>query len=218
VRSRDVAPPEQWTMSTAAVAAAAPAIYRLSIERFRGVVSLVWQPTRGVNLILGGGDVGKTTILDAIGLLLSPVNTSNVSDTDYYERKIEAGFVIEAVMSLPPGSGISNQLKASWPWEWTGDDLTIPRMEDDGGQTGEPVYRLRVRGTEDLELSHEIVQPDASVDPFPVGLRRSIGLVRLGGDDRNDRDLRLVQGSALDRLLSDRGFARDWRASSPRAM
>jgi putative ATP-dependent endonuclease of OLD family len=27
--------------------------------------------------------------------------------------------------------------------------------------------------------------------------------VRLGGDDRNDRDLRLVQGSALDRLLSD---------------
>jgi putative ATP-dependent endonuclease of OLD family len=159
-----------------------------------------------VNLILGGGDVGKTTILDAIGLLLSPVNTSNVSDTDYYDRKIEAGFVIEAVISLPPGSGISDQLKASWPWEWTGDDLTIPRMEDDGQQTGEPVYRLRVRGTEDLELSYEIVQPDASVDAFPVGLRRSIGLVRLGGDDRNDRDLRLVQGSALDRPLSDKGL------------
>jgi putative ATP-dependent endonuclease of OLD family len=37
-------------------------------------------------------------------------------------------------------------------------------------------------------------------------LRRSIGLVRLGGDDRSDRDLRLVQGSALDRLLSDRAL------------
>ena len=39
-----------------------------------------------------------------------------------------------------------------------------------------------------------------------MGLRRSIGLVRLSGDDRNDRDLRLVQGSALDRLLSDKAL------------
>ena len=31
-------------------------------------------------------------------------------------------------------------------------------------------------------------------------------MVRLSGDDRNDRDLRLVQGSALDRLLSDKGL------------
>jgi putative ATP-dependent endonuclease of the OLD family len=63
-----------------------------------------------------------------------------------------------------------------------------------------------VRGTEDLELAYEIMQPDGSTDFFPVALRRSIGLVRLSGDDRNDRDLRLVQGSALDRLLSDKGL------------
>lgn len=59
---------------------------------------------------------------------------------------------------------------------------------------------------EDLELAYEIMQPDGSTDFFPVALRRSIGLVRLSGDDRNDRDLRLVQGSALDRLLSDKGL------------
>src|SRR5688572_10820897 len=41
---------------------------------------------------------------------------------------------------------------------------------------------------------------------FLAHLRREIGLVRLGGDDRNDRDLRLVQGSALDRLLSDKAL------------
>ena len=65
---------------------------------------------------------------------------------------------------------------------------------------------MRVRGTEDLELVYEIVQPDGSADPFPVALRRAIGLVRLSGDDRNDRDLRLVQGSAFDRLLSDKNL------------
>src|SRR5262249_50399791 len=60
--------------------------------------------------------------------------------------------------------------------------------------------------TEDLELWYEIVQPDGTPDPLSVALRRSIGLVRLSGDDRNDRDLRLVQGSALDRLLGDKNL------------
>src|SRR6185369_4328256 len=58
----------------------------------------------------------------------------------------------------------------------------------------------------DLELLYEIVQPSGDTDHLSVSLRREIGLVRLSGDDRNDRDLRLVQGSALDRLLADRGY------------
>jgi recombinational DNA repair ATPase RecF len=39
----------------------APAIYALTIERFRGITSLKWKPSRGVNVIIGGSDVGKTT-------------------------------------------------------------------------------------------------------------------------------------------------------------
>lgn len=181
-------------------------IYSLSIERFRGITSLQWRPARGVNIILGGGDAGKTTILEAIALLLSPVNPTNLSDPDYHDRQIDAGFSIEAVLSLPLASGIGNQTKPAWPWEWTGDAISVPSLEDEGKPAGEPVFRVRVRGTEDLELAYEIVQPDGTTDSFPVALRRSIGLVRLGGDDRNDRDLRLVQGSALDRLLSDKGL------------
>jgi putative ATP-dependent endonuclease of OLD family len=42
----------------------APIIYRLSIERFRCIKTFTWHPAKGVNVILGGGDVGKTTILD----------------------------------------------------------------------------------------------------------------------------------------------------------
>jgi len=184
----------------------AAAIYALTIERFRGITSLKWKPSRGVNVILGGGDVGKTTILEAIALLFSPVNPTTLSDPDYHDRDIEAGFSIEAVVSLPVSAGMSSQMKPSWPWEWTGEEAAVPALEHDGKLAGEPVYRVRVRGTEDLELAYEIVQPDGSADSFPVALRRAIGLVRLSGDDRNDRDLRLVQGSALDRLLSDKGL------------
>ena len=180
-----------------------PSIRHLSIERYRGISKLSWHPGECFNVILGGGDAGKTTILEAIGLLLSPTYAGRVSDTDYHARNIEAGFVIEAVMSLPDDSGINGQVKASWPWRWNGTQAVVPTINDSRETAGEPVYRLRVRGTEDLELAYEVLQPDDTPDNFTVGLRRSIGLVRLGGDDGSDRDLRLVQGSALDRLLAD---------------
>ena len=192
-------PPEQAGSSSPE-----PAIRVLTVERFRGITALKWLPGPGLNLILGGGDVGKTTILDAIGLLLSPTNPSVLSDTDYYARNIQDGFVIEAVMVLPPESGIDYQFKPSWPWDWNGADAVVPDPDDDG--PGDPVYRLRARGTADLELVYEILQPDGTPDPLTAGLRRQIGLVRLTGNDRNERDLRLVQGSALDRLLSDKAL------------
>lgn len=183
-----------------------PTIYKLTIQRYRGIKHLSWRPARGVNLILGGGDVGKTTILDAINLLLSPTNSASVLDSDYNLRDEEAEFSIEAVMALPSGGGINQLTKPSWPWNWNGLDAIVPAHDENSAPTGEEVYVLRVRGTPDLELSYEIVQPSGTTETLPVSFRRAIGLVRLSGDDRNDRDLRLVQGSALDRLLTDKGL------------
>lgn len=184
---------------------AAARILLIRIERFRCFPTCTWHPALGVNVLLGGGDVGKSTILDAVGLLLSPTGFPTITDTDYFDRQVEGGFAIEAVMSLPPASGISQQLRPSWPWLWNGSEAVMPSTDSEGAAS-QPVYRLRVRGTPELDIVHEILQPDGSTDNLPVGLRRSIGLVRLSGDDRNDRDLRLVQGSALDRLLSDKGL------------
>jgi putative ATP-dependent endonuclease of OLD family len=186
--------------------ASAPKILRLSIERFRGISSLTWNPGAGVNVILGGGDVGKTTILDAIGLLLSPTNATTISDTEYHLRQDESGFSIEAVVALPESVPVGHQSKPAWPWVWNGTEPVVPTVDGEGSASGEPVYRFRVRGTEELELVYELVQPDGTADVLSVALRKAVGLVRLGGDDRNDRDLRLVQGSALDRLLSDKGL------------
>lgn len=181
-----------------------PHIRLLSIKRFRGIEDLTWLPAKGVNVLLGGGDVGKTTILEAIALLLNPTNASTLSDADYWQRRHEEGFEIGAVMALPMSCGIAEQRKSVWPWEWGGDVAKIPDLEANDGHPHDPVFCVRVCGTPDFELQHEICQPDESFDHFPVSVRRNIGIVRLSGDDRNDRDLRLIQGSALERLLSDR--------------
>ncbi|MET4216559.1 putative ATP-dependent endonuclease of OLD family [Bradyrhizobium sp. LB14.3] len=164
-----------------------------------------WHPAAGLNLILGGGDVGKTSILDAIALLFSPSNSSFVPDTDYYGRQEEDGFIIDAVISLPDDSKINGLLKAAWPWDWDGKKPVVPSIDGDGAAAhNEPVYWLQVTGTPELDLVYEVKQPDGTSENMPLGLRRQLGPVRLSSDDRNDRDLRFVQGSALDRLLADK--------------
>lgn len=46
-------------------------IRQLHIEGSRGIADLKWNPLKGMNIILGGGDCGKSTILEALGLLFS---------------------------------------------------------------------------------------------------------------------------------------------------
>ena len=180
-------------------------IRKLTIQRFRGLESFDWHPQPGINVVLGGGDFGKTTVLEAIALLLSPSNAAVVSESDYWQRDSTQEFVIEAIMTLQEATGIGSQRNFSWPWAWNGQDAVAPSAseEDDLPAPDDPVYRVRVRGTTELELVWEIVQPHDDADHFSVAVRRKIGLVRLSADERNDRDLRLVYGSALDRLLAD---------------
>ncbi|WP_233639047.1 ATP-dependent nuclease [Achromobacter xylosoxidans] len=158
-----------------------------------------------MNVILGGGDVGKTTILEAIALLLSPSNTAVLSEADYWARDNAQEFVIEAVMTLPDTTGIGSQSTFAWPWAWDGQNAIPPSADEEGdlAAPGEPVYRVRVRGTAELELAWEVMQPNEELAHFSSAVRRRIGSVRMSADERNDRDLRLVYGSALDRLLAD---------------
>lgn len=180
-------------------------IRKLTIQRFRGIQALTWMPAEGMNVILGGGDVGKTTVLEAISLLLLPSNTAVISEADYWGRDSTQEFVIEAVMTLPDTSGIGSQNTFAWPWAWDGGNAVAPSAvgESDTPMPGEPVYRVRVRGTTELELAWEVIQPNDEFVYFSTAVRRRIGLVRMSADERNDRDLRLVYGSALDRLLAD---------------
>ena len=68
---------------------------RLSIRRYKGINDLQWKPSSTLNMIIGGGDSGKSTLLDAVGLLFHPSNSKNLTGSDYYNRNIADGFEIE---------------------------------------------------------------------------------------------------------------------------
>lgn len=188
-----------------------PEVRRLRIERFRGLEALDWRPTAGVNLIVGGGDTGKSTVLEAIALLFSPTGNIGVLETDYFDRKTDAEFLVEATIIVPHEMELEAKAsQALMPWEWKDGAACVPDIDlDAAAPQSSPslsVYVLRARGTDGIEVVWEFVQPDGSTLSFPAGLRRLFGIVRLSGDDRNDRDLRLVHGSALDRLVSKPNF------------
>jgi predicted ATP-dependent endonuclease of OLD family len=63
-------------------------IRQIEIKNFRGISALTWDPTPGINCLVGPGDSGKSTILDAIDLCLGARRTVQFSDSDFYQLDV----------------------------------------------------------------------------------------------------------------------------------
>jgi hypothetical protein len=172
-------------------------IRRVSLRRFRGFERLEWHPQPGLNCLVGPGDTGKTTILEAIGRAVSPAPGGPASEHDYFERRTEDGFEIELVIG-----DLSPELKGSFRppalWGWQGEEQPLRQAPL---ETTEPVLRLLVRGTADLELEHRLLSPDGEELFFSVDKRRLFGLCRVGDARGSAREFRMARGSLLERTL-----------------
>lgn len=56
----------------------------LEIENFRAIKKLRWLPGPGINCLIGPGDSGKSTILDAIDLCLGARRSLSFTDADFH--------------------------------------------------------------------------------------------------------------------------------------
>jgi putative ATP-dependent endonuclease of OLD family len=70
----------------------------LEIENFRAVKVLRWQPGPGVNCLVGPGDSGKSTILDAIDLCLGARRSISFTDADFHA--LDFGQAIRIALTL----------------------------------------------------------------------------------------------------------------------
>ncbi len=75
-----------------------PKLFHLHIENFRGIQKLDHTFKEGITCIIGRGDSGKTTILDAISYALTPMQTLNFHDGDFYNCDVSKPIVIEATV------------------------------------------------------------------------------------------------------------------------
>jgi len=72
---------------------------RLVIENFRGVKWLDWRHIAENAALVGPGDSGKSTILDAIERVLSPKWNVAFDDTDFWELQTGSPIVIRATLT-----------------------------------------------------------------------------------------------------------------------
>ena len=75
-----------------------PKIRFVEIRNFRSIKSLVWSPGPGVNCLVGPGDSGKSTILDAIDFCMGSRKSLPITDADFHGLDVEKPISIQVTV------------------------------------------------------------------------------------------------------------------------
>ena len=70
----------------------------ISIENYRCIQQCTWYPGQGLNCLIGPGDSGKSSILDAIDLCLSARRNPNLTDADFHGLDVERPISISVTL------------------------------------------------------------------------------------------------------------------------
>lgn len=173
-------------------------IRRVTVRNFRGIRHTEWRlPRQRFICLVGPGDSTKTTLLDAIALVLTSRPNVTFSDADFYgcdvtrpiEVRVLIGDLTKALLDAETGFGM-------WLTGLGGDG----DLEHDPAPGSEDCVMLQLTVDADLEPLWTVVRHGEYDDGMPLtsGRRRALGLFRV--DERVDTHLRWGRGSALARL------------------
>lgn len=169
-------------------------IYRVQIDNFRGIRQLDWIVGGKTVALIGPGDVGKTTILDAIELCLTPRISVAWSDTDFTDCDSANAIVIEVTLGELPQHLVTDEKYGLFLRGWSEDGL-----HDEPRDTDEPVITIRLTVDADLE-ARWVVANDRDERQILAKDRAALGVVRLG--DEIERHFRWSRGSLLMKLTA----------------
>ena len=172
-------------------------IRHLKISNFRGISALDWKPDSSFCCLIGSGDSGKSTLLDAAEAALSS-RWFSFTEPDFLACNTSNPIVIEATVGELSKSLKSDERLGLYIRGWTSAGQLRDEPEDDD----EPVLTVRLTVDATMEPIWELVC-DRSEEPRTLSNRdRALfGLVRLAGEDA--RHLAWGQGSVLARLTGD---------------
>lgn len=175
----------------------------LAIKNFRSIREMSWSPSAGINCLIGPGDSGKSTILDAIDLCLGARRSAAFGDTDFHNLDVTQPIVILATLDDLPEQFLNLDGYGDF---LRGFDLGTGLVEDEPRVGIATVLTLRLTVTADLEPVWSLYSERAQRD----GLERCLawkdrGLLapaRIGSFANSN--LSWSRNSVLNRLTEDR--------------
>ncbi|NOR69937.1 MAG: AAA family ATPase [Methylomarinum sp.] len=125
-----------------------PQIRHIHIKRFRVINELVWLPKSGLNCLIGAGDSGKSTVLDAIDLTLGARRSYPFTDADFFQ--LDTTNPIEIFVTL---GALDEQLKniETYGMFLRSFDLLSGEISDEPQTGQEVVLTLKLIVNEDLD-------------------------------------------------------------------
>lgn len=171
----------------------------LVVEHFRGIDSLTWRPSGCVICLIGAGDATKTTVLDAIDLVLGTRWAVQLSDLDFYNADITKPIRITATVAALPQALLKEE---RFGLDLRGWNLETQALIDEPDVDCEPVLTIQFTADDSLEPQWHIIN-DRREEPRVISSRdrEHLGIARLSADV--DRHLAWGRGSALTRATSD---------------
>jgi putative ATP-dependent endonuclease of the OLD family len=167
----------------------------LKIENFRGIKELNWT-VMGQNIcLIGQGDSGKSTILDAIEFVLSPRWNETFADSDFFAGQTSSQIIIEATVGELPEELLTEGKFGLFQRGWHPEKGFHDGPEDDH----ENVITVQLLVDDSLEPQWSLVFSGHSERPRIMSKdREKLGMARLGV--AVDKELSWGRGSALSRL------------------
>jgi putative ATP-dependent endonuclease of the OLD family len=191
-------------------------IRHVFIRRFRGIAELDWAPRPGLNAILGAGDVGKSTILDALALALSSTRREVFYDTDFHRLNAEAGFEIRVTLGRLLTELHDIERYGDFLRGWNEADATI---EDEPSAQREDVLTLRLFVGPDLEGHWSLYSDRAALqDPRDLSLAHRALVAPVVLDQSPATHLRWARNSILQRLAEPQFAVRTLMARAARGL
>ena len=178
-------------------------IRKVTIQNFRGIENFEWFPRPTINCLIGHGDVGKSTILDAIDLCLGARRNIRFTDGDFYNLDVTKNILIEVVLGDLEDELLSFDAYGVF---LRGLHRTEKRIEDEIGSGLESVLCVRLEVEGDLEPQWSLYS-ERAVDQGVTrnlrwGDRVRLAPTRIGLS--SDYNLSWRHGSVLNRASDER--------------
>jgi hypothetical protein len=174
-------------------------IENLKIRNFRGISSLDWNIFGHFVCLIGSGDSTKSTILEAMDLVLTPRRNVSFDDSDFYDASTEASILVEATVSGVPDHLLSDLRFGYLARGWDGHS----EIRDEPQGDDELVLTIQLKVDETLEPTWQVVNERESEGKRISAFDRSkFGMSRIG--DYFDWQFSWRQGSVLTRIMEDK--------------